>query len=101
MTDTILIEKNRIYLQGFEEMDTLFVLHFLPPDRFSIMNRILTEQDYYFFIQNHVIESPALASFFREISQRDFIICVHVRDFYLPMDTLPVKNEQLFRKLRT
>lgn len=101
MTDTILIEKNRIYLQGFEEMDDLFVLHFLPPDRFSIMNHTLSSQDYCFPIQNHVIKSPALARFFQEISQRNAIVCVHVRNFYLPMDTLPVKNEQLFRKLRT
>lgn len=101
MTDTILIEKNQVRLQDFEEIGNLFVIHFLPPDRFSIMNRVSNSHDYCFPVNNHVIESASLANFFREIATSNWILCVHINDFYLPMNTRPVENEQLWIKLQT
>ena len=99
MKDTIKIKENRILLQGFDEMDKLFVIHFLSSNRFSFMGRQVSQEDAVFSIHNNEIKSQELANFFREISPTSTIVCAHIHDFYLPLDTLPIKKRSVLRKI--
>lgn len=101
MGDTLHIKKDKVILDGFAEMKHLFVLHFLPPDRFSLMGRKVSEEDVVFSIHHREVESSVLATFLREISPSDTIECLSIKDFYLPLDTRPVKKDMFMKKLRT